>query len=62
VPAEGLNWLSSPNLLTDDEVTRLITIAVMSVSRSCKVLEAGNRADDQGRLQLLTNLFGKYTN
>jgi cyclic pyranopterin phosphate synthase len=28
MPAEGLDWLPGPDLLTDDEVTRLITIAV----------------------------------
>src|SRR3954465_6073468 len=28
MPAEGLDWLPSPDLLTDDEVVRLITIAV----------------------------------
>jgi cyclic pyranopterin phosphate synthase len=28
MPAEGLDWLPSPDLLTDDEVTRLIAVAV----------------------------------
>ncbi|MET7398139.1 GTP 3',8-cyclase MoaA [Dactylosporangium sp. NPDC005572] len=28
MPAEGLDWLPSPTLLTDDEVVRLITVAV----------------------------------
>jgi cyclic pyranopterin phosphate synthase len=28
MPAEGLDWLPSPALLTDDEIARLITIAV----------------------------------
>jgi cyclic pyranopterin phosphate synthase len=28
MPAEGLDWLPSPALLTDDEVTRLIAVAV----------------------------------
>ena len=28
MPAEGLDWLPSPEVLTDDEVVRLITIAV----------------------------------
>jgi cyclic pyranopterin phosphate synthase len=29
MPAEGLDWLPSPALLTDDEVTRLIAVAVL---------------------------------
>ncbi len=28
MPAEGLNWMPTPEVLTDDEVVRLITIAV----------------------------------
>src|ERR1700677_3487102 len=28
MPPEGLDWLPAPELLTDDELTRLITIAV----------------------------------
>jgi GTP 3',8-cyclase len=28
MPAEGLDWLPSPALLTDDEVTRLVSVAV----------------------------------
>jgi len=28
MPAEGLDWLPSPALLTDDEVSRLISVAV----------------------------------
>src|SRR3954451_1425544 len=28
MPAEGLDWLATPEVLTDDEVVRLITIAV----------------------------------
>ena len=28
MPAEGLEWLPKPELLTDDEVVRLIRIAV----------------------------------
>jgi len=28
MPAAGLDWLPSPALLTDDEVTRLISVAV----------------------------------
>ena len=28
MPAEGLDWLPSPELLTDDEVIRLVGIAV----------------------------------
>jgi cyclic pyranopterin phosphate synthase len=28
MPAEGLDWLPSPELLTDDEVVRLVTVAV----------------------------------
>jgi GTP 3',8-cyclase len=28
MPAEGLDWLPRPELLTDDEVIRLITVAV----------------------------------
>ena len=28
MPPEGLDWLPNPSLLTDDEVVRLLTIAV----------------------------------
>ena len=28
MPAEGLNWLPKPELLTDDEVVRLVGLAV----------------------------------
>ena len=28
MPAEGLDWLPTPEVLTDDEVVRLITVAV----------------------------------
>src|SRR6478609_5465785 len=28
MPAEGLDWLPSPELLTDDEIVRLVTVAV----------------------------------
>src|SRR4051794_41897878 len=28
MPAEGLDWLATPEVLTDDEVVRLITVAV----------------------------------
>src|ERR1700736_256097 len=28
MPAEGLDWLAGPDVLTDDELTRLIRIAV----------------------------------
>src|SRR5215471_16634601 len=31
MPAEGLEWLPNPSLLTDDEVNRLIRIAVMEL-------------------------------
>ena len=29
MPAEGLDWLPGPGLLTDDEVSRLISVAVL---------------------------------
>ncbi len=32
MPAEGLDWLPRPALLTDDEVSRLITVAVRQLS------------------------------
>ena len=28
MPAEGLDWLPSPELLTDDEIVRLVSVAV----------------------------------
>jgi GTP 3',8-cyclase len=28
MPAEGLSWLAKPELLTDDEVLRLVRVAV----------------------------------
>ncbi|MEU2780040.1 radical SAM protein, partial [Streptomyces sp. NPDC007162] len=31
MPEEGLQWLGKSNLLTDDEIVRLITIAVTSL-------------------------------
>jgi GTP 3',8-cyclase len=32
MPAEGLDWLPGPALLTDDEVSRLISVAVRQLA------------------------------
>jgi len=37
MPAEGLPWLASPDLLTDDELVRLVTVAVSQGVRTVRL-------------------------
>ena len=53
MPAEGRDWLPSPALLTDGEMTRLIAIARITVKpRTARRSRPHERADQHGRYRV----------
>src|SRR4051795_10561032 len=56
MPAEGLDWLPSPDLLTDDEVVRLITIAVRDLGIRAVRLTGGEPLLRRGLVDIVGRL------
>ena len=45
MPAEGLPWLAGPELLTDDEIVRLVRVAVRAARRDRGAVHRRRAAD-----------------
>src|SRR3954463_3275240 len=56
MPAEGLDWLPSPELLTDDEGVRLITIAVRDLGIRAARLTGGEAPPPPGLVDIVGRL------
>src|SRR5436305_6292172 len=56
MPAEGLEWLPSPELLTDDEVVRLVTIAVRDLGIRAVRLTGGEPLLRRGLVGIVARL------
>ena len=56
MPAEGLDWLPSPELLTDDEVVRLVSIAVTQLGITKVRLTGGEPLLRRGLLDIVGRL------
>ena len=56
MPAEGLDWLPSPELLTDDEVVRLVTIAVRDLGITAVRLTGGEPLLRRGLVDIVARL------
>jgi cyclic pyranopterin phosphate synthase len=56
MPAEGLDWLPSPELLTDDEVVRLVTIAVTQLGITKVRLTGGEPLLRRGLVDIVGRL------
>jgi GTP 3',8-cyclase len=56
MPAEGLDWLPSPELLTDDEVVRLVTIAVRDLGIRAVRLTGGEPLLRRGLVDIVAQL------
>ena len=57
MPAEGLDWLPSPQVLTDDEVVRLVTIAVREGVREVR-LTGGEPLLRRGLVEIVGRIAG----
>src|SRR3954452_19050757 len=56
MPAEGLDWLPSPDLLTDDEVVRLVSLAVRDLGISAVRLTGGEPLLRRGLVDIVGQL------
>ena len=56
MPAEGLDWLPSPELLTDDEVVRLVGIAVTQLGIRAVRLTGGEPLLRRGLVDIVSRL------
>ncbi|HET6817962.1 MAG TPA: GTP 3',8-cyclase MoaA [Mycobacteriales bacterium] len=56
MPAEGLEWLPSPDLLTDDEVVRLVTVAVTQLGITSVRLTGGEPLLRRGLVDIIGRL------
>ena len=56
MPAEGLDWLPSPDLLTDDEVVRLVSVAVTQLGITSVRLTGGEPLLRRGLLDIVGRL------
>src|ERR1700709_1821703 len=56
MPAEGLDWLPSPDLLTDDEVVRLVSRAVRDLGISAVRLTGGEPLLRRGLVDIVGQL------
>src|SRR3954454_24217339 len=56
MPAEGLDWLPSPELLTDDEVVRLVSLACRELGIPAARLPGGEPLLRRGVLDIVGRL------
>src|SRR4051812_25296008 len=56
MPAEGLDWLPSPELLTDDEVVRLVSLAVTELGITAVRLTGGEPLLRRGLVDIVARL------
>src|SRR3954471_11745226 len=56
MPAEGLDWLPSPELLTDDEVVRLVSLAVRELGITAVRLTGGEPLLRRGLVDIVGRL------
>ena len=56
MPAEGLDWLPSPDLLTDDEVVRLVGLAVTELGITAVRLTGGEPLLRRGLVDIVSRL------
>jgi GTP 3',8-cyclase len=56
MPAEGLDWLPSPELLTDDEVVRVVSVAVTELGVSAVRLTGGEPLLRRGLVDIVGRL------
>src|SRR6059058_1263383 len=56
MPAEGLDWLPSPDLLTDDEVVRLVSLAVRELGITAVRLTGGEPLLRRGLVDIVGRL------
>src|SRR3954470_18024149 len=56
MPAEGLDWLPSPDVLTDDEVVRLVSLAVRDLGISAVRLTGGEPLLRRGLVDIVGQL------
>src|SRR4051794_23200716 len=56
MPAEGLDWLPSPDVLTDDEVVRLVSVAVQQLGITAVRLTGGEPLLRRGLVDIVSRL------
>src|SRR3954452_8367359 len=56
MPAEGLDWLPSPDLLTDDEVVRVVGVAVQQLGITAVRLTGGEPLLRRGLVAIVARL------
>src|SRR3954447_8169315 len=56
MPAEGLDWLPSPDLLTDDEVVRVVAVAVQQLGITAVRLDGGEPLLRRGLVDIVGRL------